>query len=335
MPPKPRMLPVPARPPRAVLWRVALGLGLLAAANHAASLIAERRHPPRGRFVEVSGTRLHVLDEGEGPPVLLLHGNGAMAEDFVASGLVSRLVAAGHRVIVPDRPGFGHSPRPHGRLWTAHAQAGLMAAMLERLGVERPVVLGHSWGVMVALALAVRHPRRVGALVLAGGYYHPTLRLDVPLVSLSAVPVLGDVLRHTVLPPLLWLMRRGMFRVLFAPAPVTEGFRRGFPTGLALRPSQLRAVAQDTAMMIPGTALLARHYGELSLPVAIVGGVGDGIVDFHSQSRRLHREIPHSRLHPVEADGHMVHHTEPALLADIVGQVSRGEAVSARPGGPG
>ena len=335
MPPIARTVPAPARAPRSPVWPMLLGLGVLAAANHAAARWAERRHPPRGRFLDIGGTRLHVLDEGRGPPVLLLHGNGAMAEDFVASGLVDRLVAAGHRVIVPDRPGFGHSPRPHGRLWTAHAQAELMAAMLGRLDVRFPVVLGHSWGVMVALDLARRHPDKVGALVLVGGYYHPTLRLDVPLVSLSALPVLGDVLRHTVLPPLLWLMRHGVFRMLFAPAPVTEGFRAGFPTGLALRPSQLRAVAQDMAMMIPGTALLARHYGELTLPVAIVGGVGDGIVDFNSQSRRLHGEIPHSRLHPIEADGHMVHHTEPALLADIVGQLSQAGAVSARSDGPG
>ena len=322
MPPIARTLPAPARPPRSLLWPALLGLGVLAAANHVAARAAERRHPPRGRFLDIAGTRLHVIDEGKGPPVLLLHGNGAMAEDFVACGLVNRL-AAHHRVIVPDRPGFGHSPRPHGRLWTAHAQAELIAAMLGRLDVRFPVVLGHSWGVMPALDLARRHPDKVGALVLVGGYYHPTLRLDVPLASLSAVPVLGDVLRHTVLPPLLWLMRRGVFRVLFAPAPVTAGFLARFPTGLALRPSQLRAVAQDTAMMIPGTALLARHYGELRMPVAIVGGVGDRIVDFDTQSRRLHGEIPHSRLHPVEADGHMVHHTEPALLADIVGQLSR------------
>ena len=76
-------------------------------------------------------------------------------------------------------------------------------------------------------------------------------------------------------------------------------------------------------MMIPGTALLSRHYDALRMPVAIVGGVGDRIVDFDTQSRRLHRDIPHSRLHPIAADGHMVHHTEPALLADIVARASQ------------
>ena len=333
MPITARTLPAPARAPRSWLWPALLGLGVLAAANHAAARAAERRHPPRGRMLDIAGTRLHVLEEGSGPPVVLLHGNGAMAEDFVASGLVDRL-SANHRVIIPDRPGFGHTPRSHGKLWTAHAQAELIAAALDRLGIEQPVVLGHSWGVMVALDLARQHPDKVGALVLVGGYYHPTLRLDVPLVSLSALPVLGDLLRHTVLPPLLWLMRKGVFRMLFAPAPVTSGFQARFPVGLALRPSQLRAVAQDTAMMIPGTALLARHYDELRMPVAIVGGVEDRIVDFDTQSRRLHEEIRHSRLHPVAADGHMVHHTEPALLADIVAQASRA-AAAARAALPG
>ena len=79
MPPISRMRPAPARPPRSWLWPALLGLGVLAAVNHAAARAAERRHPPRGRFLEIAGTRLHVLDEGSGPPVVLVNTNSPLS----------------------------------------------------------------------------------------------------------------------------------------------------------------------------------------------------------------------------------------------------------------
>ena len=85
---------------------------------------------------------------------MLLHGNMLRAEDFVASGLVEEL-AKNHRVIAIDRPGYGYSERPRGRLWTAEAQAALVKQTLERLGVTKPAVVGHSWGTLVALELAL------------------------------------------------------------------------------------------------------------------------------------------------------------------------------------
>ena len=85
---------------------------------------AEREHPPAGQFVTVDGVRLHYIERGEGPPVVLLHGNVVTAEDFDTSGVLD-LVAKRHRVIAFDRPGFGYSDRPHGSAWSAGTQAEL------------------------------------------------------------------------------------------------------------------------------------------------------------------------------------------------------------------
>jgi len=79
---------------------------------------AERDNPPAGRFIDVDGVRLHYVEKGEGSPVVLLHGNTVLLQDFIGSGLLDRL-AERHRVIAFDRPGFGHSKRPRDRLWTA------------------------------------------------------------------------------------------------------------------------------------------------------------------------------------------------------------------------
>jgi alpha/beta hydrolase fold len=102
---------------------------------------AERRNPPIGRFITVEGVRLHYAERGTGTPLVLLHGNGSMIEDFQSSGLID-LAAKKYRVIAFDRPGFGHSERPRSRIWTPAAQADLIAAALEEIGVPSVHPLG-------------------------------------------------------------------------------------------------------------------------------------------------------------------------------------------------
>jgi pimeloyl-ACP methyl ester carboxylesterase len=136
-------------------------------------------------FITVAGTRLRYFESGTGKPVVLLHGNGSMIEDFDTSGLIE-LASNNHRVIAFDRPGFGHTERPRNVVWSQAAQADLIGRALARLGVTRPLVLGHSWGASVAVALALQYPNLVQGLVLVSGYYYPTLRPD--FVILSALP---------------------------------------------------------------------------------------------------------------------------------------------------
>ena len=115
----------PAKRGRMALLAGAAALAAAAVWNNARARRAERDHPPRGRFLEVDGVRLHYLERGAGPPVVLLHGNVVTAEDYLWSGVLDR-VAERHRVVAIDRPGFGYSDRPHGRLWTPAAQASLL-----------------------------------------------------------------------------------------------------------------------------------------------------------------------------------------------------------------
>jgi len=137
---------------------------------------AERDTPPIGRFLEGDGVRLHYIERGQGEPLVLIHGNGMLIQDFVVSGLVERL-AKQYRVIVIDRPGYGYSSRPR-RIWTPRAHATLFQEALQQLGVERATVVGHSWGTMVAVSLALQAPDLVRSLVLLSGYYFPTVRVD-------------------------------------------------------------------------------------------------------------------------------------------------------------
>jgi pimeloyl-ACP methyl ester carboxylesterase len=302
------------KPPFAALGAAVLttaaALGAAALWNARRARQAERNNPPHGLFFEIDGVHLHYLDRGNGPVLVLLHGNGAMAQDFEISGLIDRL-ARRYRVIAFDRPGFGHTNRPRSSAWTPSAQAALIRQALARLGIEQAIIIGHSWGTMVALALALDHPAVVRALVLLSGYYFPTLRTDVLLLSPTAPPILGDLLSLTVSPLLARALWPRIIRRIFAPAPVSPRFAAAFPRELSLRPSQLKAVASDTAFMTPSAAVLATRYGELEMPVVLIAGRDDQIVDFGRHSDRLHASLPQSELITVSGAGHMIHHIAP------------------------
>jgi pimeloyl-ACP methyl ester carboxylesterase len=286
--------------------------------NHQLAKRAERNNPPTGRFLKINGVRLHYVERGAGDALVLLHGNGSMVEDFASSGLID-IAAKSYRVLTFDRPGFGHSERPRGTVWTPEAQAELIYKALERLGVSRSIVLGHSWGASVAIAFALRYPEAVRKLVLASGYYYPTWRGDVVVMSAPAAPLIGDVLSYTVSPIAGRMMWPILTKKIFGPAKVPQKFA-GFPKELAVRPSQIRASAGEAALMIPDAILFRDQYKNLNMPVSIIAGEGDRVIDIDEQSVRLHQELPHSKFYRVPAAGHMVHQTAPdAVMAAIDG----------------
>lgn len=294
----------------------ALAAGTAAYYVQRRSARAERAHRPLGRFINVDGVGLHYLDEGDGPPLVLLHGLGSMVEDFVLSGLV-REASKRYRVIAFDRPGYGHSDRPRRLRYGAAAQAELVRKALHRLEVRRPIVLGHSWGTLVAVALALESPEVPRSLVLASGLYFPSVRLDAPLLGLPAIPLLGDLLSRTFSPLAGRAMWPAWLKMIFAPAPVPAAFG-AFPTWLALRPGQLRAVAEDALATVGATLRAARRYRELTLPVVMVAGERDRYVSARAHTARLHRLLPSSRLLLSPHSGHMVHHSDLPLVLSAV-----------------
>lgn len=301
--------------------RLAAGAAALAACAlfvQARTSIAQTRHRVRGSFVEVDGVRLHYLARGEGPTLVLVHGIGSMIDDFVLSGLLTR-AAEHYRVIAIDRPGYGRSSRPRRSskfgIWTPAAQAELLHHALRKLDVYCPVMFGHSFGATVALAYALRYP--VERLVLACGYYYPTVRLDAPLLLPPAIPLVGDLMRYTVSPLIGRLLWPAWLRLIFSPAPVPRRFRP-FPAWMALRPSQLRAVGEDAALLLPAVRAMTAEYRNLRVPTAIVAGKDDRYVSSRAHSIRLHSEVPGSELVLVPRAGHMVHQVAAGAVLEAI-----------------
>jgi pimeloyl-ACP methyl ester carboxylesterase len=298
---------------------VAATAGLLAitgVVNRQLARKAQHDNPPKGQFIEVDGVRLHYVERGAGRPLVLFHGNGSMIQDFESSGLID-LAAENYRVIVFDRPGFGHSSRPRAVVWTPQAQANLFANALDRLNVRKAIILGHSWGASVAVALAITRPALVEALVLASGYYFPTVRTDVLALSAPAIPGLGDIVSFTISPIISRLMWPAMLHKMFGPRSVPAKFA-GFPKEMAVRPSQIPASAAETALMIPAAFSSATTYDEIAMPTIIIAGEEDRIIDIDEQSARLHGEIKQSKMHRVAGAGHMIQQSATAdLMAAI------------------
>lgn len=293
--------------------------------NRKAAASVEQALPPIGRFLEISGVNLHYLRRDAGAPIVLIHGNQSMLQDWLISGIVDEL-AATNEVIAFDRPGCGFSSRPRSTIWTPAAQAKLIAEALLALGVRKACIVAHSFGALVAAAMAVNHPGSVKRLVLLSGFYFPSPRIDAVLSGVNAVPLIGDALRYTVVPLYVRAMKHVMYRTMFSPAPVTLRWRRDFPFDLTTRPSQVHATAADAALMLQGAAALVPQLADLHVPVTIVTGDGDKVISPEGQSVRLHREVPHSRLVVVPEAGHMVHHISPKQVLAAI----RAEADDAR-----
>jgi pimeloyl-ACP methyl ester carboxylesterase len=163
--------------------------------------------------------------------------------------------------------------------------------------------------------------------VLESGYYFPTPRAEVPFFAIAAVPVVGALHRHTVGPLVSRLARDKLLKHLFAPNPIPPAFNAAFPREMTLRPSQLRAIGEDSAVMRDAARYMSRHYAKLTVPSFILAGESDRAVDPHAHSVRLHRMIPHSAISIIPETGHMLHQIRPQETLSAIDAVR--EAASA------
>lgn len=154
-----------------LLWL--FGAAFLAAILVLASLLlatlwiaakAERLVPPVGKFVEIDGNRIHYIDVGQGRPIVFVHGLGAQLHHFRHT--VFGRFGPGYRLIALDRPGSGYSTRASGATGRLPEQAEIIRRFIESLGLERPLVVGHSLGGAITLTLAVEHPNAISGIAL-------------------------------------------------------------------------------------------------------------------------------------------------------------------------
>lgn len=270
----------------------------------------ETRVPPCGRFVEVAGTRLHYQDRGEGPVVVLLHGLGGNLRHF--HRLAARL-SAHCRVIAVDSPGCGYSRRLGGGRLPLRGQAALLAAFFERLALEPALLVGHSLGGALALAVALDHPARVRGLVLLAGLSQP-VRLKGPAIR---SPLLQALFAWTLLAPVGLLLHRAALRTAFAPEAVPPDVGTAGGAWLGYRPGNFRQASMDMATAAAELAPLVPRYPTLGVPVAILFGRQDQLLDPAVHGERLAAALPRATLRLLDA-GHMLPLTQVEPVAECI-----------------
>ncbi|HEX8261930.1 MAG TPA: alpha/beta hydrolase [Allosphingosinicella sp.] len=264
-----------------------------------------------------SGRTLHAVRQGTGQDLLLLHGAMTTHHDWLA-GSAEALSQEG-RVTVVDRPGHGLSRRPR-FIGTPRDQAGQIAAGLDRLGIGAGVVVGHSFGALVALALAERFPERVTGLVLVAPLIFPEPRLvEHGLIAPRSMPVIGPLLSR--------LGRRSGFdraaiewiqAVMFSPAPVPAEWKRSFPFEQVLDPDALVLEGEDAASILPLSPAGTIDLRRIEVPAHILVGAEDRVVEQQRQGVALARLLRGGRLTEIEGAGHMLHHSHPDYVLRAV-----------------
>lgn len=144
--------------------------------------------PVAERHLDIGGISTPVLEGGEGPPVVLLHGIGSFSSEW--SLVIPRLVSSS-RVIVPDLPGLGNSDAG-GRRLDATCLTSWLLELIERTCIEKPTLVGHSMGGAVAAHLAIQHGDRVRRIVLVDasslGRFRPAAGVIAALIRFGARP---------------------------------------------------------------------------------------------------------------------------------------------------
>jgi pimeloyl-ACP methyl ester carboxylesterase len=261
--------------------------------------------PPQGRFIDIDGNRIHYLDEGSGPAILFIHGLGGQTRNFTHS-LTGKLKGE-FRVIVLDRPGSGYSTRPERASAATGAQAAVIARFIEALGLEQPLVVGHSLGGAIALALAVNHPGLAGALALIAPLTKPQETVPQPFRGLViSSPVLRRIIAWTLATPLSIARRRIVLETLFGPEPVQADFATKGGGLLGLRPSSFYGASTDLMAIPEDLPRLARRYGSISIPVGVLFGTGDRILDYRLHGEGLAAQLAGASLELAERGGHML-----------------------------
>lgn len=281
---------------------------------------AERDHPPQGAFVSVNGVGLHYLDHGSGRPVVFLHGAAMLAQELFC-GPAGAALAAEFRVIAFDRPGYGHSGRGEGLAGPA-AQARLIHGALSRLGVERPILVGHSWSGALVLNYGLEYPDDVAGIVSLAGWSFATHQASLKLLSLLSQGAVETVMGMPFGPKLARHMAAKGLEKVFAPNPVPQGYGE-LPVELLIRPSQLRANADDLHALNHDILAIQRQYRRFRVPLEVLVASDDGVVEPARHGKRLAAMVPGARLTELAATGHMLHHAHPEALVAAISRIPR------------
>ena len=286
----------------------------------------EKAVPPLGQFIDVDGARIHYFDRGRGPAIILIHGLTGQLRNFTHS--LADLLTGELRVIAIDRPGSGYSKRAPGGSAGLIAQSDLIAKFIHAMGLERPLVVGHSLGGPIALAIALDHPECAGGLALIAPLTVPQENVPTPFRALVIESSWRrKIVAWTIAMPAAIRRGRETLAIVFGPDKPPRDFATKGGGLLGLRPKNFIGASEDligTAVDLPK---IVERYPSLTLPIAILFGRDDGILNFQSNGVAMQKKVPGLTLELVPG-GHMLPVTAPKETAEFLKATARKFAIT-------
>ena len=298
--------------------------------------LIERKYPPRGDFVDVETARIHfltrkkeaVIENQENAPVVLVHGSSGSSADMELAFFDA--FPDDIDLYAFDRPGIGWSRTKLSPLKMSNPmkQAEAIHMAVEKLKLDKPIIVGHSWGGAVAIAYAKQFGNEItGAVSLAGVAYPwkgPYGWYDVMLTT----PVFNHIFTRLFLNKMGQLYVPLSIKAIFEPEAARGDYREGAQAEIILRPSTIINNSYYSLNLRRHLKTMSEKYNDIKIPLLIVAGNRDYIVHSKSQSERLHNEVAGSEYILFKGAGHMPHHTQTQILAEKIGRMSKGEALT-------
>lgn len=282
---------------------------------------AERLVPASGKFVDIDGNRIHYVETGKGRPIVFVHGLGAQLHQFRHT-LFNRF-GPGYRLIALDRPGSGYSVRARGATGRLPEQAEIVRRFIETLGLERPLVVGHSLGGAVTLTLAVEHPEAISGIALLAPLTHleAGAREKAGLLYIRSRLWRG-IMAYTIATPTSLRYARQTLEFIFSPQGVPTDYMVNGGGWLGLRPTHFHATSTDFVAVEEDLARIEQRYGEIAMPAGIFFGTADRVIDMRIHGEPMKDRIGGLDFEMVDGLGHMPQFAEPDRVIAFIKRIA-------------
>lgn len=307
---------------------VALGVAVLLVAAYLAwttrrlARNAEKAVPASGAFVRVGGNDIHYVERGEGRPILMIHGLGGSLHHLRRP--LMEAFGDGYRLIALDRAGSGYSTRDPSWQGSLKEQAQGIADFIDALGLERPMLVGHSLGGAVALATALDHPDKIAGLALISPLtrFEPTLPPAFKALAIRS-PFRRKLVANTIAVPMSVKNAPVVLDAVFGPQQPPADYAVEGGALVGLRPQHFYATSTDLLGSRIDLAQYEARYGEISVPVGILFGTADRILNYERQGVSMTERIPAIELELVDGVGHMPQYAETERVVAFVRRIAQ------------
>jgi pimeloyl-ACP methyl ester carboxylesterase len=307
------------------LSRRSFGLGLIAhgitacdkVENYAISTkFAEKNVPIKGQVLDIAGFNLHGYIEGNGSQdIVFIHGALVNLRDWVFAA--RSLPKRDNRFIYIDRPGFGYSERDNSE-WDAERQAEQARAYVKKFNAKNLILVGHSWGALVAMSWAAKYPEEVKGVISIAGLNMPfsgvsKIANDTGLFNLAYELYFTNVARKVASGSIEKFAGR-----MFKPQDIPKSYLDYLGSDLSRRLSSIKANKNDLVVTSQALNKIFDVYNHMTMPIEIIHGEKDFLLPIKSQAVAFNEVIPNSRLHMLPTFGHMAHHFAFKEISDSI-----------------